>query len=42
VRKHLGWYAEQSGDRALRDALVRAADPEPLLMRLAERLAVAA
>jgi tRNA-dihydrouridine synthase B len=37
VRKHLGWYAEHaSADRALRDALVRASDPEPLLVRLAE------
>lgn len=36
VRKHLGWYAESiSGDKTLRDALVRAADPEPLLERLA-------
>jgi tRNA-dihydrouridine synthase len=44
VRKHLGWYAERAGDKALRDALVRAPDPEPLLVRLAEgdTLAVAA
>ncbi|MBP6012061.1 MAG: tRNA dihydrouridine synthase DusB [Alphaproteobacteria bacterium] len=36
VRKHLGWYAESiSGDKALRDALVRATDPEPVLERLA-------
>lgn len=35
VRKHLGWYAEQiSGDKALRDRLVRAGDPEPLLVSL--------
>ena len=44
VRKHLGWYAESiSTDRSLRDALVRAADPEPILARLAGgELAVAA
>lgn len=36
VRKHLGWYAESANaGKDLRDALVRAADPEPLLMRLA-------
>lgn len=34
VRKHLGWYAEEI-DRAQRDALVRTADPEPILARLA-------
>ncbi len=35
VRKHLGWYAEQiAGDKALRDRLVRAADPEPVLISL--------
>lgn len=36
VRKHLGWYAERSGRPDLRAALVRMADPEPLLMSLAE------
>ncbi|MEQ1864366.1 MAG: tRNA dihydrouridine synthase DusB [Micropepsaceae bacterium] len=37
IRKHLGWYAENaSGDRALRDALVRSSDPEPLLVRLSQ------
>jgi tRNA-dihydrouridine synthase B len=37
IRKHLGWYAEHAGaDRSLRDALVRAVDPEPLLARLAD------
>jgi tRNA-dihydrouridine synthase B len=37
VRKHLGWYAEHAPlDRAVRDALVRSGDPEPLLMRLAD------
>jgi tRNA-dihydrouridine synthase B len=36
VRKHLGWYAEAiAPDKSLRDALVRAADAEPLLARLA-------
>jgi tRNA-dihydrouridine synthase B len=36
VRKHLGWYADAiASDKALRDALVRAADAEPLLARLA-------
>lgn len=36
VRKHLGWYAENiERDKAARDALVRASDPEPILMRLA-------
>lgn len=36
IRKHLGWYAENApADRVLRDSLVRAADPEPTLMRLA-------
>jgi nifR3 family TIM-barrel protein len=35
VRKHLGWYADAAGDRALRDELVRAADPELTLVRLA-------
>jgi nifR3 family TIM-barrel protein len=36
VRKHLGWYAERANaGKDLRDALVRAADPEPLLIRLA-------
>src|SRR5262249_28119252 len=36
VRKHLGWYAEEmNADKALRDSLVRAADAEPVLMRLA-------
>lgn len=35
VRKHLGWYADAAGDRALRDELVRAVDPEPTLVRLA-------
>jgi hypothetical protein len=44
VRKHLGWYAEQiAGDKTLRDRLVRAADPEPLLGALARgELAAAA
>ena len=43
VRKHLGWYADEAGDRALRDRLVRAADPEPILAALAAgRLAEAA
>jgi tRNA-dihydrouridine synthase B len=36
IRKHLGWYADAAGDRALRDALVRADNPETQLMRLAE------
>jgi len=37
VRKHFGWYAASAGaDRAVRDALVRADDPEPLLVRLSE------
>jgi tRNA-dihydrouridine synthase B len=36
VRKHLGWYAERAGRLDLRSALVRAPDPEPLLMSLAE------
>jgi hypothetical protein len=36
VRKHLGWYAERiAGDKALRDLLVRAGDPEPYLTALA-------
>jgi len=36
VRKHLGWYADAiASDKALRDALVRAGDAEPLLARLA-------
>lgn len=35
VRKHLGWYADAAGNRALRDELVRAVDPEPTLARLA-------
>jgi tRNA-dihydrouridine synthase B len=36
VRKHLGWYVEAiAPDKSLRDALVRAADAEPLLARLA-------
>lgn len=36
VRKHMGWYAEQiSKDKLLRDRLVRASDPEPLLVALA-------
>jgi tRNA-dihydrouridine synthase B len=36
VRKHLGWYADAiASDKALRDALVRAADAELLLARLA-------
>ncbi len=35
VRKHLGWYAECAGDKELRSTLVRAADPEPMLARLA-------
>jgi tRNA-dihydrouridine synthase B len=35
IRKHLGWYADAAGDRALRDALVRADNPETHLMRLA-------
>lgn len=36
VRKHLGWYAEAiSGDKKLRDTLVRAMDPEPQLSALA-------
>lgn len=35
VRKHLGWYAEHGATKTLRDELVRAVDPEPLLMRLA-------
>jgi tRNA-dihydrouridine synthase len=43
VRKHLGWYADEAGDRALRDRLVRADDPEPILAKLATgRLAEAA
>jgi tRNA-dihydrouridine synthase B len=44
VRKHLGWYAESiSADNTLRASLVRASDPEPLLMALAtEPQAVAA
>jgi nifR3 family TIM-barrel protein len=43
VRKHLGWYADCVSDKALRDRLVRASDPEPLLTELAEgALAVAA
>ena len=44
VRKHLGWYADCiAGDKALRDRLVRASDPEPQLIELAEgALAVAA
>jgi tRNA-dihydrouridine synthase B len=36
VRKHLGWYAEGAGGKSLRDALVRAENPEPILERLAE------
>lgn len=37
IRKHLGWYAEHiSGDKALRDTLVRSGDPEELLVRLAD------
>ncbi len=36
IRKHLGWYGEHiSGDKALRDTLVRSGDPEALLERLA-------
>jgi tRNA-dihydrouridine synthase B len=36
VRKHLGWYAQSiGGDKMLRERLVRAADPEPLLVALA-------
>jgi tRNA-dihydrouridine synthase len=36
IRKHLGWYADSiANDKALRDQLVRAGDPEPLLARLA-------
>ena len=36
IRKHLGWYANSiAGDKALRDSLVRAADPEPMLQALA-------
>jgi tRNA-dihydrouridine synthase B len=44
VRKHLGWYADViAGDKALRDRLVRASDPEPLLAALvAGAMAVAA
>jgi tRNA-dihydrouridine synthase B len=44
VRKHLGWYAERlEAGRSLRDALVRASDPEPLLESLADgRTGVAA
>lgn len=44
VRKHLGWYADAfASDKALRDALVRTADAEPMLARLAgEALAEAA
>jgi nifR3 family TIM-barrel protein len=44
VRKHLGWYADNiSGDKALRDRLVRASDPELLLAALAAgAMAVAA
>lgn len=44
VRKHLGWYAERlDAGRSLRDALVRAIDPEPLLESLADgRTGVAA
>jgi tRNA-dihydrouridine synthase B len=36
VRKHLGWYADAIGDKALRSELVRAENPEPILTRLAE------
>jgi len=36
VRKHLGWYAEAMGNRVVRAELVRAEDPEPTLVRLAE------
>lgn len=36
IRKHLGWYAEQAGlPRAVRDALVRTDNAEPLIERLA-------
>lgn len=36
IRKHLGWYAERmNGSKALRDALVRTDNAEPLLERLA-------
>lgn len=37
IRKHLGWYAERiEGGKGFREALVRSADPEPMLMRLSE------
>ncbi|MEQ1867722.1 MAG: tRNA-dihydrouridine synthase, partial [Micropepsaceae bacterium] len=44
VRKHLGWYADSiTGDKAVRDRLVRASDPEPQLEVLASgAIAVAA
>ena len=36
IRKHLGWYVEQSGlPRQVRDAIVRAENAAPLLERLA-------
>ena len=35
MRKHLGWYAEHAGQPELRRELVRAPDPEPLLLSLA-------
>ncbi len=35
IRKHLGWYAERICGNALRDTLVRSADPEQILVDLA-------
>jgi tRNA-dihydrouridine synthase B len=44
VRKHLGWYADNiAADKAVRDQLVRASDPEPYLAALSSgAIAVAA
>lgn len=44
VRKHLGWYADTiAADKAVRDRLVRASDPEPYLAALSSgAMAVAA
>jgi len=36
MRKHLGWYAEQAGRTDIRREIVSSADPEPLLVSLAE------
>jgi tRNA-dihydrouridine synthase B len=36
MRKHLGWYAERAGEADLRRHLVSLADPEPLLIALAQ------